>query len=116
VARRPKTARKIIEQIVDNGVEIHIVNINVCLTYGWENDPARSIIVDVELGRANSESKYKSQRIGSAWAAKKREVIATGKFYTSRLPAWLEVPDLSLRMCFERLILRHNRYQNGMWL
>ena len=84
----PKIARKIIEQIVDNGVDIHICNISVKLTYGWENDHARSIIVDVELGRAFRESEAKSIRIGRAWQSK-REKAREGKTLSRRVPAWL---------------------------
>jgi DNA invertase Pin-like site-specific DNA recombinase len=88
----PKIARKIIEQVVDNGVEIHIVNINSILTLGWENDPARSIIVDVELGRAYRESEYKSTRIGSSWRSNKQKT-AEGRILTRVLPSWLTVVD-----------------------
>jgi DNA invertase Pin-like site-specific DNA recombinase len=94
----PKIARKIIEQVVDNGVDIHICNISVKLTYGWENDHARSIIVDVELGRAFRESEAKSERIGRAWASKRekarqgkanRSRLSTSTLITRRVPAWL---------------------------
>jgi DNA invertase Pin-like site-specific DNA recombinase len=34
----PKIARRLIEQIVDNGVDVHIVNISMKLTRNWEND------------------------------------------------------------------------------
>jgi hypothetical protein len=85
----PKIARKIIEKIVDNGVDIHICNINVKLNPGWENDPAKSIIVDVELGRAWKESVYKSERIIAAWATKKSNA-ENGKALTKWVPAWLK--------------------------
>jgi DNA invertase Pin-like site-specific DNA recombinase len=85
----PKLARKIIEQIVDNGVDIHIANIAVELTPGWENDPAKSIIVDVELGRAWKESQYKSDRIGSAWRSKKSKAT-NGLAITASTLGWLK--------------------------
>jgi hypothetical protein len=87
----PKIARKILEQIVDNGVEVHIVNISTKLTFGWENDPTKSIIVDIELGRALKESEYKSERIGSAWKVKRAN--AASKLVTRNVPLWLEVKD-----------------------
>src|SRR6516225_5626684 len=40
----PKIARKLLERIVDNGVSVHIVNINAKLTLGWENDLSKSVI------------------------------------------------------------------------
>jgi hypothetical protein len=63
----PKDARVIIQQMTDHGVELHICNISTKLTYRWENDLRRSIIVDCELDRALRESEYKSTRIGGAW-------------------------------------------------
>ena len=88
----PKIARKLIERIVDNGVDVHICNINVKLTVGWENDLAKSVIVDVELGRALKESEYKSQRIGQSWRSNKRKT-AQGRILTKNIPHWLKVKD-----------------------
>jgi DNA invertase Pin-like site-specific DNA recombinase len=85
----PKLARKLIEQIVDNGVDIHICNINVKLTPGWENDPGRSIIVDVELGRAWNESNYKSERLSKAWGSKKAKAV-NGLAITKNVPMWMD--------------------------
>lgn len=76
---------------MDNGVEVHIVNISTKLTRGWENDPTKSIIVDIELGRALKESEYKSDRIGAAWRSKKAR--ASKQVMTKSVPAWLEVVD-----------------------
>jgi DNA invertase Pin-like site-specific DNA recombinase len=84
----PKLARKIIEKIVDNGVDIHIVNISVKLTYGWEDDTARSVVVDVELRRAWSESQSKSERSSRNWRIKKDKAV-NGFAITKRLPTWL---------------------------
>jgi hypothetical protein len=107
----PKLARKTIERIVDNGVEIHIVNINVQLAYGWENDPARSIIVDVELGRAHKESSYKSDRIKASYDIRKASILNGGSakqetrpaaLYTRRVPAWIEVKNGELVLVEEK--------------
>jgi DNA invertase Pin-like site-specific DNA recombinase len=38
----PKDARKIIEQLTDKYVELHICNINTKLTNRWEDDPRKS--------------------------------------------------------------------------
>ncbi len=62
----PKIARKLFERIVDEGVEIHIVNIAKKLTYGWENRTEDSVVVDMELKRASwsrSESPRSSQPV-----------------------------------------------------
>ncbi len=88
----PKIARKLIEQIVDNGVDVHIVNISMKLTRNWENDNSRSIIVDIELGRALKESEHKSARIGQSWRSNKQKT-AEGRALTANTPAWLKVEN-----------------------
>ena len=88
----PKIARKRIEKIVDNGIEVHVVNVNVILTPGWEND-WRRYPVDSELERAWKESLYKVDRIGKAWQAKKAALATGGKIFTRNLPAWLRVEN-----------------------
>jgi Recombinase/Resolvase, N terminal domain len=84
----PKIARKLLESIVDNGVEVHIVNINLVLTVGWEND-WRRYPVDAELERAWKESLGKSERCGSAWT-KKRHNANGNAAMSSRVPNWLK--------------------------
>jgi DNA invertase Pin-like site-specific DNA recombinase len=81
----PKVARKLLEQIVDNGVDVHVVNIGKKLTYGWENRNEDSIIVDVELSRAFKESERKSQLVGAALGKKK--LLET---WTTTAPFWIE--------------------------
>src|SRR3984957_13070964 len=44
----PKIARELFKEIVDKGVDIHIVNITKKLTYGWENRTEDSVVVDME--------------------------------------------------------------------
>src|SRR5258707_679421 len=70
------------------GDEVHIVNINVVLALGWEND-WRRYPVDAELERAWKESSNKSERCGSAWTKKRHN--ADGKAaMSSRVPNWLK--------------------------
>jgi hypothetical protein len=88
----PKLARKILEQIVDNGTEIHVVNISKVLRYGWENRIEDSVPVDCELSRAFTESSYKSNRIGHSWRTNKAKT-AEGRVLTSKLPSWLKVKN-----------------------
>jgi DNA invertase Pin-like site-specific DNA recombinase len=85
----PKIARKLLESIVDNGVEVHVVNLNKILAYCWENRPQDSVIVDYELNRAYQESLNKAERCGSAWTKKRHN--ANGKAaMSSRVPNWLK--------------------------
>jgi DNA invertase Pin-like site-specific DNA recombinase len=51
-------------------------------------DVMRAII---ELSRGHSESVIKSERVGDAWAEKKRDARANGTVLTGRLPAWCEL-------------------------
>ena len=86
----PKIARKLLEQIVDAGVDVHVVNISKKLVLGWEDGLSTSVVVDVELGRALKESQYKSDRIGTAWKSKKLR-SENGEVMTEVVPWWLEV-------------------------
>jgi hypothetical protein len=65
--------------------------LNTKLTYGWEDDITKSVVVDVELKRAWSESQYKSDRVGNAWRIKKAEAI-NGFAITPKVPLWLNKP------------------------
>ena len=88
----PKLARQVLARVTDNGVEIHILNINQMLKKNWENDFGQSVVVDNELQRAWKESLYKSDRIGRAWKAKKDN--ASKDFpLTTNVPGWLKVVD-----------------------
>jgi len=83
-----KIARKLLEQIVDKGVDVHIVNIEKKLTYGWENRPNDYTIVDSELNRAYRESERKSKIIKAGLKAVKHSDDWAGI-----LPFWLQKVD-----------------------
>jgi DNA invertase Pin-like site-specific DNA recombinase len=80
-----KIARKLLEQIVDKGVDVHIVNIEKKLTMGWENRPNDYTIVDSELNRAYRESERKSKIIKAGLQAVKHTDDWAGN-----LPFWLQ--------------------------
>jgi hypothetical protein len=92
----PKIARQLIASIVDIGVDIHVASIGVKLTPGWENDPARSHLVDAELGRAWKESVYKSDRGRQTWQNKKANA-GNGLAITRCAPAWLTVEKVGAK-------------------
>jgi hypothetical protein len=75
------------------GEIFHVIALNRVLKAGFNDNLIDVMIMAVQADLARQESEKKSQRIGSAWNAKKRRVIANGEFYTNRLPAWLEVRD-----------------------
>jgi len=81
----PKIARELFKEIVDKGVDVHILNITTKLTYGWENHPRYSVIVDLELDRAFKESERKSQLIKAGLKAVKHDDDWCGI-----LPFWLK--------------------------
>jgi hypothetical protein len=83
-----KIGRKLLEQVVDEGVEVHIVNVSKKLTYGWENRQEDSIVVDAELGRAFKESERKSVIIKAGLAKVKHADDWCGV-----LPFWLQKVD-----------------------
>jgi DNA invertase Pin-like site-specific DNA recombinase len=47
----------------------------------------------VELSRGNSESKLKSERVGKAWAQKKKEAREQKKIATRMTPGWITVDE-----------------------
>jgi hypothetical protein len=69
-------------------VDVHIVNIEKKLTYGWENRPNDYTIVDSELNRAYRESERKSKIIKAGLKAVKHSDDWAGI-----LPFWLQKVD-----------------------
>jgi Resolvase, N terminal domain/Recombinase len=84
----PKIARVILAKIVDNGVEVHIVNIGKKLTYGWENRNEDSIVVDIELSRAFKESERRSVVISAGL-----DSVKHSQDWSGILPFWLQKVD-----------------------
>jgi hypothetical protein len=83
-----KIGRKLLEQVVDEGVDVHIVNVCKKLTYGWENRQEDSIVVDAELGRAFKESERKSVIIRAGLAK-----VMHKDGWSGVLPFWLQKVD-----------------------
>jgi hypothetical protein len=81
----PKIARKLFEKIVDEGVAVHVVNLELKLIYRWENHPHIGNRVDGELDRAFKESERKSKIIKAGLKAVKH----TGE-WAGILPFWLK--------------------------
>jgi DNA invertase Pin-like site-specific DNA recombinase len=85
------------------------------IVYDDQSEAHAIMLMIIELMRGHSESKMKSQRVGSAWGEKRRRAQAGEqqretnkmgkgkKFLTRRLPAWVEEgPDGKLRLIPER--------------
>jgi hypothetical protein len=84
----PKIGRKLLEKIVDEGVDVHVVTQEKKLTYGWENRQEDYSVVDGELNRAFKESQRKSKIIKAGLKAVKHKDGWAGV-----LPFWLQKID-----------------------
>ena len=87
----PRSAQRLVNEIVDNGVTI--VTLNDGQEYDahrLDNDPTSLIISIMVSWRAHEESKTKGRRVAEAWAEKRKQVRADpSKRLTLRAPAWL---------------------------
>lgn len=71
--------------------------------YGEDVEPMSLMMAIVELNRANSESKVKSDRCSAAWARKKTAARDSRKVMSANLPRWLELKDGEVRPIPERV-------------
>jgi DNA invertase Pin-like site-specific DNA recombinase len=62
-------------------------------TFDKSSNPMHLMMAIMELSRGHSESRMKSERVGRAWADKKRRAAATGEPVTARALAWLRLVD-----------------------
>jgi DNA invertase Pin-like site-specific DNA recombinase len=60
------------------------------VVYDDRSDAMAVMMMIMELARGNSESKVKSDRVGEAWASKRKAVRDDGELLTRRLPAWVQ--------------------------
>jgi DNA invertase Pin-like site-specific DNA recombinase len=82
---------------------IRIVQLTpVEMVYDDKSDAMALIVMIVELSRGNSESKVKSNRVGKAWAEKRKAARESGQVMTHRLPAWIEEKDGKLELIPDR--------------
>jgi Resolvase, N terminal domain/Recombinase len=81
----PKEGRKLFNKIIDEGVDVHIVNLEMKLTYGWENKPENFNRVDNELHRAFKESERRSKIIKAGLKA-----VMHVDDWAGILPFWLQ--------------------------
>ena len=59
------------------------------IVYDDKSDTTPIILMLVELSRANSESRVKSERVHAAWG-ERRKRARKGEILTRKLPAWIE--------------------------
>src|SRR5262245_30948923 len=63
------------------------------LVFDDKSDTLPVMMMMMELSRGHGESAMKSERLGAAWAEKRRRARASGEVLTHRLPAWVEERD-----------------------
>ena len=69
------------------------------------------IISILIMSRAHEESLMKSQRVGAAWANKKKQVIESGKLLTRKVPLWITVIDGKPQLIPERADIVRRIYE-----
>ncbi len=58
--------------------------------YDSKSDTTPIILMLVELSRGHSESKVKSERVGAAWAQRRKKARAKTDLMTRKLPGWIK--------------------------
>src|SRR5262249_1993184 len=89
------------------------------MLFDEKSDTLPVMMMMMELSRGHGESAIKSERVGAAWAEKRKAARKNGTVLTRRLPAWIEerggklhlIPDraAAVRRIFE---LAANGYGN----
>jgi DNA invertase Pin-like site-specific DNA recombinase len=84
-----RPALTLLLNLIEAGVRV--VQLKPAVTvFDDDVDPYLLMMAIMELSRGHGESKMKSERIGSAWANKKKAARENGTVLTRRLPAWVE--------------------------
>ncbi len=90
-----RAALALFMQILD--MKITIVQLKPETVFRHDShDPFDLMRAILELSRGHSESAIKSQRLGDAWAEKRKRARETGKALTRRLPSWVKMEGTKL--------------------
>jgi hypothetical protein len=87
--RSIKETRKLVDRILEAGIEIHITQKNRVIRN--EEDLGALILNDLEAYGAAEYTRKLRERVTNAWADKKRN--AGSEIVTSQIPFWLQVVD-----------------------
>ena len=66
------------------------------MVFDDKSDTLPVMMMMMELSRGHGESAIKSERVGAAWAERKRKSRANGDILTHRLPGWIEERERKL--------------------
>jgi DNA invertase Pin-like site-specific DNA recombinase len=81
-----RPALTLLLNLIEAGVKV-VQLLPIETVYDEDVEPMALLQAIMELNRGHSESKVKSERVGSAWARKRRE--AATRIVTRRLPGWI---------------------------
>lgn len=81
-----RPALTLLLNLIEAGVKV-VQLIPVEAVYDEDVEPMQLLKAIMELNRGHSESKVKSERVGAAWAKKRKE--AGTKVVTKKLPGWI---------------------------
>lgn len=87
-----RPALTLLLNLIDAGIRV-VQLLPSEIVYDEQVEPMTLMIGIMELSRGHSESRVKSERVGSAWREKKRQAAATKVVVTKRVPGWLTVTD-----------------------
>ncbi|HVK18110.1 MAG TPA: recombinase family protein, partial [Fimbriiglobus sp.] len=77
-------------QLLDHGINVVQLEPETVFKHD-KTDPFDLMRAILELSRGHSESRMKSERIGAAWAEKKKRAREDGTPITANVPGWLRV-------------------------
>ena len=81
-----RPALTLLLNLIEAGIKV-VQLLPVEVVYDEDVEPMQLLMAVMELNRGHSESKVKSERVGAAWAKKRRD--AAEKIVTKRLPGWI---------------------------
>jgi len=81
--------------LIDSGIKV-VQLLPAETIYDEDVEPMQLMMAVMELNRGHSESKMKSERVGSAWAKKRKD--AAFKLVTKRVPGWVTFNDCKMAL------------------
>ena len=94
-----RPALTLLLNLIESGIKV-VQLIPVEAVYDEDVDAMVLMQAIMELNRGHSESKVKSERVGAAWAKKRKD--AASKVVTRRLPGWIRFTDGKLSLIHDR--------------
>lgn len=85
-----RPALTLLLNLIESGIKV-VQLLPAETVYDEDVEPMQLMMAVMELNRGHSESRMKSERVGSAWATKRKE--AATKLVTRRVPGWVKVHD-----------------------